>query len=258
MAIPPAVVGAGIAAAGSMFGNFASNIGSRKAMNRQYAQSKEFWGMQNQYNHPSAQMQRLREAGLNPNLIYGTSPSSAVGQADKGTVPEQAKVKFDNPLQNINQFQDTKVKQAQTNLLQAQENTQIQQQALIGAQTSKVGAETGKTQFDLNLAKDLRNTSLQAAEENLRFSKQKTIGIKVDNFIKDQTKATVVKQIAMDWKIATQTLQGKKLDNVYKQFEADLARLRIRRSDPFYYKMFTELFHRIKSMSNSFQPPIKQ
>lgn len=29
------------------------------------------WNMQNEYNHPSAQMARLRAAGLNPNLVYG-------------------------------------------------------------------------------------------------------------------------------------------------------------------------------------------
>lgn len=29
------------------------------------------WNMQNEYNKPSAQMERLAEAGLNPNLVYG-------------------------------------------------------------------------------------------------------------------------------------------------------------------------------------------
>ena len=39
------------------------------AMQRQDALAD--WRMQNEYNHPSAQMARLREAGLNPNLVYG-------------------------------------------------------------------------------------------------------------------------------------------------------------------------------------------
>lgn len=33
--------------------------------------NRENWHMQNQYNTPSAQMARLKEAGLNPNLVYG-------------------------------------------------------------------------------------------------------------------------------------------------------------------------------------------
>lgn len=31
----------------------------------------EMWNLQNQYNSPQAQMQRLKEAGLNPHLMYG-------------------------------------------------------------------------------------------------------------------------------------------------------------------------------------------
>lgn len=33
--------------------------------------SVDMWNLQNQYNTPSAQVQRLRDAGLNPNLAYG-------------------------------------------------------------------------------------------------------------------------------------------------------------------------------------------
>lgn len=38
-----------------------------------YARNKDIqlWMMQNEYNSPKNQMQRYREAGLNPNLIYG-------------------------------------------------------------------------------------------------------------------------------------------------------------------------------------------
>jgi hypothetical protein len=36
-----------------------------------YDKNVEMWKMQNQYNAPGAQMQRLQEAGLNPHLMYG-------------------------------------------------------------------------------------------------------------------------------------------------------------------------------------------
>lgn len=36
----------------------------------------ENWKMQNEYNLPRNQMQRLREAGLNPNLVYGSGAST--------------------------------------------------------------------------------------------------------------------------------------------------------------------------------------
>jgi len=39
--------------------------------NQQKKDSIEFWNMQNAYNHPLQQMERLRQAGLNPHLVYG-------------------------------------------------------------------------------------------------------------------------------------------------------------------------------------------
>ena len=34
------------------------------------------WNAQNEYNTPAMQMQRLKEAGLNPNLVYGSGARS--------------------------------------------------------------------------------------------------------------------------------------------------------------------------------------
>lgn len=46
---------------------------------RQLADNKDLWHMQNQYNSPQEQMQRLKDAGLNPHLVYGNG--SAVNTA---------------------------------------------------------------------------------------------------------------------------------------------------------------------------------
>lgn len=44
---------------------------NQQLQNDAFKQNVEMWNLQNQYNDPSAQMQRLRNAGLNPNLVYG-------------------------------------------------------------------------------------------------------------------------------------------------------------------------------------------
>lgn len=41
------------------------------AAQRQYDYTKQYFDYQAAYNTPAAQMERLREAGLNPNLVYG-------------------------------------------------------------------------------------------------------------------------------------------------------------------------------------------
>lgn len=63
------------AAAAQTFSNGMSgliNLGFQSSLQRQaFNQNVQMWEMMNQYNHPAQQMQRFREAGLNPNLIYG-------------------------------------------------------------------------------------------------------------------------------------------------------------------------------------------
>lgn len=76
----PLPLGAGlISAAGSLLGNL-FGFGSQAATNKaqmelakyQYEKNLEMWNRQNEYNLPSAQRQRLLDAGLNPALMYGS------------------------------------------------------------------------------------------------------------------------------------------------------------------------------------------
>lgn len=114
-----ALIGAGISAAGGVASSAAGNIRSQKkwqkrqdylekqqiaAEQRQfdynkdlqdYAYSKnlEQWNRENAYNTPAAQMERYRNAGLNPNLIYSdggamaaaNSPTMQVGDVGSGS-----------------------------------------------------------------------------------------------------------------------------------------------------------------------------
>lgn len=48
------------------------NTQQQKSLNKEaFNQNLKMWNMQNAYNDPVAQMQRLANAGLNPNLVYG-------------------------------------------------------------------------------------------------------------------------------------------------------------------------------------------
>lgn len=64
-----------IAEVGNYFGQASLNNDNQKWSERQaeiaYNRSIENWNRTNAYNTPAMQMQRMREAGLNPNLIYG-------------------------------------------------------------------------------------------------------------------------------------------------------------------------------------------
>lgn len=61
----------------------------QRAMDKQQALNLETWNMQNAYNTPQMQMERLQQAGLNPRLIYnegGTAPNMA-GPLDTAQAP---------------------------------------------------------------------------------------------------------------------------------------------------------------------------
>jgi hypothetical protein len=53
-----------------------SNLGARQRQDAANLQNTQFWNMQNKYNTPQSQMARLKEAGLNPALIYGSGATN--------------------------------------------------------------------------------------------------------------------------------------------------------------------------------------
>jgi hypothetical protein len=55
----------------------------------QNATNIENWNMQNEYNSPVAQMQRLKEAGLNPNLVYDKGATTTASSLPSAPSPGQ-------------------------------------------------------------------------------------------------------------------------------------------------------------------------
>lgn len=80
-------------------------------MNHQNDQQLKMWNLQNEYNSPSAQVQRLRDAGLNPALVYGngnaltpaSSMSAASGSASGGSAPSNSGSSVSMPKSNLMQ-----------------------------------------------------------------------------------------------------------------------------------------------------------
>lgn len=59
----------------------------KDAANLAYQRNLEQWNRENQYNSPLANMQRLRAAGLNPMLVYGTGAVGANTAANSPQMP---------------------------------------------------------------------------------------------------------------------------------------------------------------------------
>lgn len=143
------------------------------------------WTRQNEYNHPSAQMARLKEAGLNPNLVYGSGATTEAGgirgTESKGWNPRAPEVDLSPVGNSLMMYYDTEIKQAQVDNLRAQNTVAVQDALLKAAQvlqttasTEKTGVETSRSKFDLSLAQELKETSIEAARSNVDKMKADT------------------------------------------------------------------------------------
>lgn len=138
------------------------------------------WTMQNEYNSPMSQMARLREAGLNPNLVYGKGADNTSGAVRSSQAPAwnpKAPEVDINPGASLMLFYDLQMKQAQIDNLKVQNTVQLQEAMLKKAMTSNVEQNTANTEFDLGLKGDLRSYSMESKIQELRKLKQ---GIDID------------------------------------------------------------------------------
>ena len=142
-----------------------------------YARSVEMWNMQNQYNSPTAQMSRLRQAGLNPNLVYG----SGVTGNSAGSAPQYQPAKIQRatmePYRGWNlglsdaasMYMAMRQNKAQVENMEAQNKLIKEQARTEGIRQGNIAMSTARSGFDLNLARELRDVSIgrAIAEKNL-------------------------------------------------------------------------------------------
>ncbi len=177
----PILGGAILSTAGSLFGNMIGNRGKREAEARANAQNIKFWNMQNAYNTPAQQMARFKDAGLNPNLIYG---KGTPGNAEQITGAKAPDYEMDNPLANITDFADIKAKDAQKNNLNSQ-TANVSMDTLIKAQNLR------KTTKD---ADNIIKYSSQMLEADLKKKNEEAAISKINRITLDQTKTDRVLQ----------------------------------------------------------------
>lgn len=105
------------------------NKENRKLAEYQFSRDLEMWNKGNIYNAPQAQMQRLKDAKLNPNLVYGSGAvaGQSAGQIPKYQAPQQD-YSYQPPVnipESIGAYQDMRMNNAQVDNLKAQRNVAV-------------------------------------------------------------------------------------------------------------------------------------
>ncbi|KDS61827.1 hypothetical protein [Parabacteroides distasonis] len=136
-----------------------------------YQRSLKMWNLQNEYNSPTQQMARIRAAGLNPNLVYG----NGVTGNSAGSTPQYEPAKFNAPTMQAyrgwnlgisdatSQYLAYRTVKAQVDNMEAQNSLIRQQTATEATRQANIAASTSRSEFDLNMAKELKDVSVSSA-----------------------------------------------------------------------------------------------
>lgn len=174
-----AVAAAAGNAATGILGNVLNNRYAKKQLERQNEFNKEMWALDNAYNSPAAQMERLRAAGLNPNLVYGNG--SAVNTS-KGPVRSDDYLKVPSPTGDLGSilgdslatFQDVRMKEAQIDNIQAQTDNTNARTTTEGANTVLKRVLGEDKSWDVRMKSDLYPYNITMRDEEARQASIKT------------------------------------------------------------------------------------
>lgn len=172
------LAGQGINAASTASNNRKARAFQEKMYAMQRADALSDWQMQNAYNSPAQQMARLREAGLNPALIYANGanqPGAVVRSTPAGDWQPKAP-QFDLGSV-VGQYMDVSQSQKQLDLLEQQKTLLTLESALKAAQTNETIARTENTVQKTEIGKPTLKNSQAISDislEALRASVNKT------------------------------------------------------------------------------------
>lgn len=154
------------------------------------------WYRQTEYDSPQAQMARLRDAKLNPNLVYGDSvvqsSPSVRSSSNPGWNPQAARPGHGFQASLMAHY-ETRLKEAQTNNLEASTTTQVEEAQLKRAQMFATLAGTDTTKFDLAMKQRLAEIYADSAKVMLEQNKAnlKRTGVDIQVMLDSNERAAV-------------------------------------------------------------------
>lgn len=170
---------ANIMATGSI--NRATQRWNEQMYGRQRADALSDWQMQNLYNSPAEQMKRLKEAGLNANLVYGNGVKTEAGpvrsteaKAWNPQVPDFSGIGR-GVSSAIQTYQDVALQQEQVKIMKQQQQNMAMDNTIKSAQLAGMLQDNTRKALDyrrsdLGYQRDLEtyDTSVALLQENLR------------------------------------------------------------------------------------------
>ena len=183
-----AVVEALVAGIGGAFNSIFQGRQNRKnrefqerenQINRQFA--VDMWNKQNEYNLPTNQMQRLRDAGINPHLAYSNgqpmntsnapATPSGVGSLPQGIAPQM----------NIGEIFNALMTKAQIKQMEAQTEKTLAEKEEVEARTEGIGKDNKVKDIELTHKDRQILAEIGVNEQNIEESKSRIESSEIAN-----------------------------------------------------------------------------
>lgn len=270
--IPAIMAGGQIVSQGlNAIGTSIANKKSRKWQEMMYQRQREHsladWNMMNKYNSPEEQMKRFKQAGLNPNLIYGQTNEGATMRSSSAGSYTARPMEFDvgGAFQSgLDAYYDIRIKEAQIDNLQAQQEvltqTSLEKAAnviLRGISGKRIEQLTKEDQFDLALKNELKDISVAVAEAGLNRVRAQTQFTLSEN---ERREAMLAPNMAVAFeRIATmraqqlkdkaavdkmmQEIENMKKDGRLKQLEINWREMGLTSKDPLWQRRAAQLLN---------------
>jgi hypothetical protein len=208
---------------------------SLQMYDRQRADALADWNMQNAYNSPSQQMQRYKEAGLNPNLIYGQMTNSPVIRSTDMKMPDFVAPKIDTNIASNALMNYYNIKGTEAQIRQQEASTELIKQQAIGKQLENENI-TDQSPYLLEekmQSSILKGKQVQALIQDIDNKKELNPllrdKLKQDIQSMAQTRMwqnlTTPQQIALTKAteaLVNAKLQGQNLENTFKKYQNNL------------------------------------
>lgn len=232
------------------------NLVNRGETKRQNERDRQFqldmWNMTNTYNSPASQMERLKAAGLNPNLVYG---NGATTTASNITPTASKPIPSTMVGSAINSYVDMQQKNLQNDLIASQIFNNGLMSEKITQDTNKTVANTNESLFKS------RNLELQNQMGQFEFGKQKELRqVSIDGQIQLakktmlQNKESEINMLTLDrrnqqmllesysrLKLMQSQLNNQQLDNAIKQEIKNLRQKGLNENDNVLLRLFSDL-----------------
>lgn len=232
--------------------------------NKQNEYDQAIWRRDKEYDSPIQQMQRFKDAGLNPNLIYGQTNMGGSMQTanlepadfrgtngiDSHTIQQwNPKAPVFDLESGIHSYFQTRTLQAQIDNMEAQNRVLTEEAVLKKVQAANMMLNNEKGTFDLGLAKELRDNTIASANAALRGMQVNTdIALRKDereaalNSSNLQEAAQRIINMRKQNGLMDQQMRLNEKDIDLKEMDINLKKMGIQPGDPMWMRILGQIF----------------